>query len=169
MQELRVDNPVAEIRGMKDVRVTQLRNGKIAVFTRPTTGEAYPGRVGFALIDTLQQIEKAANVPLLTFQIDKDAKIGLNEAHEDGQEIFDFERGIIHYAGYAFILDPNHPFDKIIGLHKVADRSDFPVNNKVSKGSRFEDVIFPGGTGGPGQTQYYCGVEDARIGVIDII
>ncbi len=197
VQELDVDNPIAEIRGMKDVRATQLQTGKIAVFTRPTEGKAYPGRIGFIVIENIRNIERAViNAKLLKFNLDKNKRIGANEAFaitktsssgmvqelihvfchvatvdpikQKGKEIFDFEKRPIHYAGYKFELNPNNPYDNIITLHKIADRTDFPVNNKSSKGERYGDVIFPGGTGGPKETQYFAGVEDARIGVIKI-
>ncbi len=197
VQELDVDDPIAEIRYMKDVRVAQLQSGKIAVFTRSTKGEAFPGRIGFTIINNIQNIEKAVvNAKLLKFNLDENAKIGANEAYvitktgstdvvkelinvfchiattdpikQEGNEIFDFEKGPIHYAGYKFELDPNNPYDDTITLDKIADRSDFPINDKPSKGDRYDDVIFPGGTGGPKENQYFAGVEDARIGVIEL-
>lgn len=197
VQELDVDDPIAEIRRMKDVRVAQLQTGKIAVFTRPTAGEASPGCIGFTIINNIQDIGKAVvYAKLLKFNLDENAKIGVNEAYaitktestgavkelinifchvattdptkQEENEIFDFEKGPIHYAGYKFELNPNNPYDDIITLHKIADRSDFPINDKSSKGERYDDVIFPGGTGGPKETQYFAGIEDARIGVIDI-
>ena len=197
VQELDVDNPIAEIRCMKDVRVAQLQTGKIAVFTRPIVDKAFPGRIGFTIINNIQDIEKAiVYAKLLKFNLGENARIGANEAYaitktestgtvkelvhvfchvattdpikQKKNEIFDFEKGPIHYAGYQFELDPNNPYDDIITLHKIADRSDFPINNKSSKGERYDDVIFPGGTGGPKETLYFAGVEDARIGVIDM-
>jgi len=197
VQELDTDNPIAEIRRMKDVRVAQLQTGRIAVFTRPTEGEASPGRIGFTIINNIQDIEEAVvNAKLLKFNLDENARIGANEAYvitktestgtvkelinvfchvattdptkQKGNEIFDFEKEPIHYAGYQFELDPNHPYDDTITLHKIADRFDFPINDKSSKGDKYNDVIFPGGTGGPKETQYFAGVEDARIGVIDM-
>lgn len=197
VQELNVENPIAVIRNMKDVRFAKLQTGKIAIFTRPMTGEAYPGRIGFTIIENIRDIEKAVvNAKLLQFNLDKNARIGTNEAftikktdssgvaqefiyvfchvattdpiNKEGIEIFDFDRGRIHYVGYQFEFDPNNPYNNIITLHKIAERSDFPRNNKYSKGKRYDDVIFPGGTGGPQETQYFAGVEDARIGVIDL-
>lgn len=197
VQELNVDDPITEIRGMKDVRVTQLQSGKIAVFTRPMTGKAFPGRIGFTIIDNIRDIKKAIScVQLLKFNLDKNARIGANEAYaitktesigvekelinvfchiattdpikQEGNEIFDFEKGPIHYSGYQFELNPNNPYNDIITLHKIAERSNFPINDKSSKGEKYNDVIFPGGTGGPEETQYFAGVEDVRIGVIDI-
>jgi hypothetical protein len=197
VQDLDINNPFAEIRGMKDVRATQLQTGKIAVFTRPTTNEAFPGRIGFTIINGIQDIKKiTGREKLLKFNLDKNTRIGVNEAFvttktestgtvkelinvfchiatvepikQNEKEIYDFDRGIIHYAGYQFELDPNNPYDEIITLHKIVDRSDFPINDKSGKGDRYNDVVFPGGTGGPKETQYFAGVEDARIGVIDI-
>ena len=197
VQELDVDNPIAEIRHMKDVRVVQLQTGKIAVFTRPMVGKASPGRIGFTIVNNVQDIEKAVvYAKLLKFNLDKNARIGANEAYiitktestgivkelvnvfchvattdpikQERNEIFDFEKGPIHYSGYQFELDPNNPYDEIITLNKIADRSDFPLNDKFSKGERYDDIIFPGGTGGSKETQYFAGVEDTRIGAIDI-
>ncbi len=184
VQELDVDNPIAKILYMKDVRVSQLQTGKIAVFTRPTEGKAYPGRIGFTIINNIQDIEKTVvDAELLKFDLDENAKIGANEAYSIKKtesigtvkelvnvfcHVATTDPRKLHYAGYKFELDPNHPYDDIITLHKIADRSNFPINNKSSKGERYDDVIFPGGTGGPKETQYFAGVEDARIGVMDL-
>ncbi|MFH0773678.1 MAG: DUF1861 family protein [bacterium] len=197
VQELDIDNPIAVIRNMKDIRVAELQTRKIAVFTRPMTGEAFPGRIGFTVIDNINDIEDCViNAKLLPLSLDKNARIGTNEAFaikkidssgtmqelihvfchvattdsikKEGNEFFDFDRGIIHYAGYQFEFNPDNPYDDIITLHKIAERSDFPINNKSSKGERYTDVIFPGGTGGAKETNYFAGVEDARIGVIDL-
>lgn len=197
VQELDVNNPFAIIKNMKDVRVVELKSKKIAVFTRPLTGKAYPGSIGFTIIDSIKDIETAiTSAKLLPFSLDKNARIGTNEAYTiektnslgiteelihvfchvattdptniDGNNLYDFDRGIIHYAGYQFELNPNHPLKTTISLHRVADRSDFPVNDKYSKGKRFDDVIFPGGTGGQAETEYFVGVEDARVGVMNL-
>ena len=161
-----------------------MRTGKIAVFTRPTTGKAYPGRIGFTIINNIQDIEKAiVDAKLLKFDLDENAKIGANEAYSITKtestgtvkelvnvfcHVATTDSIKLHYAGYKFKFDPNHPYDDIIILHKIADRSDFPINDKSSKGERYDDVIFPGGTGGPKETQYFAGVEDARIGVMGL-
>lgn len=191
VKDLDESNPIAQIRGYKDIRVAQLHNGNIAVFTRPTKGEAYPGRIGFTVIHTIEEIEQSIDTArLLPFTVDKNARIGANEVYEvltdkstlhvfchiattdplmvNGKEVFDFDRGIIHYAGYTFDLDSDHPYDERITLKKVADRSDFPANKGLNKGDRYKDVVFPGGTGGPDESLYFAGVEDARIGIIDL-
>ena len=175
VQALVVDKPLIEIRGMKDVRVVQLPNGQIAVFSRPTTGVAFPGRIGFTIVENLLDINQAlATAPLLKFELDKKTKIGANEAYLVNDRIHVFghmatidARGL-HYAAYEFSLDPKHPCDEVIALNKVADRADFPANTQASKGHQFDDVVFPGGTGGPEYTELYVGVEDARIGKIEL-
>lgn len=186
VQELNPDRPFAEIRGMKDVRFAQLPNGQLAVFTRPTTGDAHPGRIGLKIIDSLDDIknpETGYNVKLLKFNFDSYCKIGTNEAFfvertgllhvfyhvatVDGND-FDDESSPIHYAGYEFDVDPNAPFDDVITPSLVAKRCEFPENTRNSKGSRFDDVLFPGGTGGPDQKEYLVGLEDAMIGVLDL-
>lgn len=186
VQELNPDRPFTEIRGMKDVRFAQLPNGQLAVFTRPTTGEAYPGRIGLKIIDSLDDIknpETGKNAKLLKFNFDSYCKIGANEAFFaektgllhvfchiatiDGDD-FDDESSPIHYAGYEFEVNPKTLFDGVITPSLVAKRSDFPENTGNSKGPRFNDVLFPGGTGGPDQKEYLVGIEDALIGAMDI-
>ena len=186
VQELDPDRPFAEIRGMKDVRFAQLPNGQLAVFTRPTTGEAYPGRIGLEIIDNLGDIknpEIGQNAKLLRFNFDSFCKIGANEAFfidktgllhvfchiatVDGS-YFEDESSSIHYAEYEFDVNPKAPFDDVIIPHLVAKRSDFPENTGNSKGPRFNDVLFPGGTGGPDQKEIFVGLEDARIGIMEL-
>lgn len=186
VQELNPDLPFVEIRGMKDVRFAQLPNGQLAVFTRPITGDAYPGRIGFKIINDIEEIknsETVRNIKLLKFDLNPFCKIGTNEAFfvketgllhvfghiafVDGDNFSD-ESKPIHYAGCEFEVDPKFPFDNIITPRVTVKRSDFPENTKKSKGSRFNDVIFPGGSGGPGETLYFAGVEDALIGVISL-
>ena len=188
VQELDPHHPVAVVRGMKDVRLAETSTGKLAVFTRPTRGKGFPGRIGFTMIDRIQDLEKSVKgAHLLKFDLDKKTRIGANEVFavknslhvfchlatadpikRQGKEIINFEQSTIHYAGYEFNLDPNPPFAAVIPLRKIADRSDFPANDKFGKGERFKDVIFPGGTGGPDLTEFYTGVEDARVGVMNL-
>src|SRR5680860_74246 len=182
VQELNPDHPFAEIRGMKDVRFTQLPNGQLVVLTRPISGEAYPGRIGLKIIDSLDDIknpETFRNVKLLKFNFNSFYKIGANEAFYiekteflhvfchiatvDGNNFDDLSR-YIHYAGYEFKVNPKSPFNNAITPSLIAKRSDFPENTKNSKGSRFNDVLFPGGTGGLDQKEYFVGIEDSRIG-----
>lgn len=186
VQELHPDRPFCQIRGMKDIRFAQLPNGRLAVFTRPTTGKAYPGRIGLTIIDSphdLKNPETVHHAPLLPCTIDPNCKIGANEAFfvertglihvfchiatADGND-FDDEKSPIHYAGYEFDVDPKAPFDGVITPSLVARRSDFPQNTGNSKGPRYNDILFPGGTGGSDQKQYLVGLEDVLIGVMDI-
>jgi hypothetical protein len=186
VQELNPDRFFMEIRGMKDVRFAQLPTGQLAVFTRPTTGNASPGRIGLKIINSLRDINNPKMIQdaeLLKFDLGPDCKIGANEAFfvektgllhvfchiatVDGTD-FEDESSPLHYAGYEFDVDPNAPFDKIIIPTLVAMRSDFPKNTGNSKSPKFNDVLFPGGTGGPNQTEFYVGLGDARIGVINL-
>lgn len=197
IHELNRNNPVAIIKGMRDIRITQIKNGKLAVFTRPTQGKAYPGRIGFTLINTIEEIETAVTKAfLLKFNLDMQTKIGANEAwtqkitnssgkiqesihvfchlattdptRQNDCLVYDFEHNPIHYSGYEFNLNPQNPFAKPLTLRKIADRRNFPENTSLSKNILYKDVIFPGGTGGANFTEYYAGVEDSRVGVLDL-
>lgn len=186
VQELSPNAPFCEVRGMKDVRLAQLLNGRFAILTRPTTGEAAPGRIGFVIVENLKDIGDpaiVANAQLLQFNINAYSKIGANEvffnpetgllhvichiADTEGLN-FDDEISAIHYGAYEFKLDPEDPFSGTITPRLVADRASFPENTGPSKGKRFNDVVFPGGTGGLEQKELFVGIEDARVGVIDL-
>jgi len=102
VQELNPDRPFAEIREMKDVRFAQLPNGQLAVFTRPITGNAYPGRIGFKIINDIEEIrnsETVRNIKLLKFDLNSFCKIGTNEA------FFVKETGFLHVFGHIAFVD----------------------------------------------------------------
>jgi hypothetical protein len=174
--ELNESKPVAIIKGMKDIRVCQIEDGQLAVFTRPTEGIAFPGRIGFTRINKIEQLEVAAlNAPLLRFDISQEIKMGANEAclindtiHVMCHQATTDSVNNYHYAVYEFNIHPTNPFGGCVRLREVATRNDFPKINGLSKGNIYQDVIFPGGTGGSSHSDLYVGVEDSAIGVISI-
>jgi len=85
IEDLEPDQPIAEVRGMRDVRFAQMDSGKIAFFTRPDTKNK--GWIGFTTLDGIEEIkdkerfkqaqERANDTNnLLKFRIGHDMEIG---------------------------------------------------------------------------------------------
>lgn len=167
-------SPFAEIRGMKDIRVCQLPDGRYAVFTRPVIENMFFGRIGFVIVDDIFEINEAvARAQLLKLDIDSADKVGPNEVYYESGVIKVIchiatmdTGGSLHYSANRFIVDPSRPFDTQIHLTQLCTRSDFPP--APAKTPLLTDVVFPGGTGGVGQSELYCGLSDSAVGVFNL-
>ena len=162
---LLVDAPI----GMKDVRLIQLANGKIGVFTRPQGGLARFGVIGFTVVDDLKDLtrEVMEKAPLLDL-FETSAWAGVNDCLllEDGSigvvghvAIFDEER-IRHYYAMSFKFDPDKRTYKDVKI--IAERSQFLPG--PSKREDLQDVIFTAGLHFENPFWYiYVGASDAEV------
>lgn len=140
--------------GMKDIRLVQLQNGKIGIFTRPQGEVGGRGRIGFMAIDSLSDLPKLTtqqylSAPLLDLQVPSREWMGANVIHvlEDGKLMV-----LAHIARLSNRLAKNYypltfKFDSDTG--KVSDmqmtfrREDLPPG--PSKSKNLEHVLFPSG------------------------
>ena len=157
-------------KGMKDVRVVELKDGRVGVFSRPQGELGGRGKIGFTTIDTIEQLNETVieQAPLLE-QFDDEEWGGANEPVllNDGRigvlgHIAKFTKGDVrHYYSMCFILDPkdgSYTESKII-----AERSDFV--DGPSKRPDLVDVLFSGGlVRKEGQkAELYVGVSDCEV------
>lgn len=171
VQELDPFSPVVEIRGMKDVRLCQLPDGRLAVFTRPQFDDMFFGRIGFIIIDDLADLTSAVpQAALLKIDMDSSGKIGANEVlyYQNRLQVICHVATLgsardLHYRAFHFSLDPDSPFTGQIHLSPLCCRSDFPTS--LPKADYLEDVVFPGGIGSPQEQEFYCGLSDSSLGV----
>lgn len=156
--------------GMKDLRLVELADGKIGVFTRPQGTIGGRGTIGFIKIHslaalTIENIEKAR---LLENQFFPEEWGGANEVHllKNGilgvlGHIACFSPGEHrHYYAMAFPFDPER---EIAGpMEIIACREDFPVG--PAKNGKLVDVLFSGGLcrNNDGTATLYVGVSDAE-------
>lgn len=165
---------------MKDIRLLQMSDGRIAVFTRPQ-GDAVMkkygcvARIGLTVIDSLKNltaetIEKAA---LLTGQFLPDEWGGCNQ-------LFNLKNGLVgvighkacrtasesgselHYYGMAFCIDPDK---RAVTQPKIiCERSCFPAAE--AKRPDLGDVTFTSGIErlGSGRARLFTGLSDACVG-----
>ncbi|KRF10263.1 hypothetical protein ASG89_01645 [Paenibacillus sp. Soil766] len=171
--------------GMKDIRLVELADGRIGVFSRPKSEEmrrkyGSTSMIGFDMINSLEELsgEIIENAPYITGLFDEGEWGGCNQAYlldsgmvgvighkcykwkqEDGEEMK-------AYTNMSFILDPvkHEATDvKIIGT-----RSCYPAG--PSKKTNLMDCAFTSGIvmREDGKVDLYSGIGDCEVGRITI-
>lgn len=163
---------------MKDIRLVELKDGKIGVFSRPRSEEIMEkygseSMIGFTIIDSLEDltaeaIEKADYITGLF----KDGEWGgCNQAFllEDGKigvlghvSCVDEENDQSVYTNMAFVLDPETY--EVSDYRIIATRSSFPEG--PAKRDNLKDCAFTSGmvVRPDGNVDLYSGIGDAQEG-----
>lgn len=164
--------------GMKDIRLAELPEGRIGVFTRPQGAVGGRGTIGYTEADSLDalSIELINAAPLLDGMFHPLDWGGANETVPlPGGKIGvlchiacfddDTEHSDRHYYASSFVFDPKtRRFDdfKIIG-----SRSQFGPG--AAKRSDLNDVVFSSGlVFEAGRTLLYAGVSDVEAHWVEI-
>jgi len=163
-------------RNMKDIRLIELADGRIGVFTRPQGVRGGRGQIGFTIIDSLDDLNEQTfeDAEILQDQFIAEEWGGANEAHllKNGLvgvlghiACFD-EQSNKHYYSCVFAMNPL-TCEKT-ALKIIAVRGDFPVG--PGKRPDLEDVIFSGGLVrlSGGRAMLSVGVSDAEAYRIEI-
>jgi len=162
--------------GMKDVRLVGLPDGKVGVFTRPQGKIGGRGKIGFTVIDSLDDLntEVMEKASLIENQFVDEEWGGANELHilKNGKigvlghiACFDDEENR-HYHSMTFVFDPAtrqaSPL-KIIAVRKNFEDGEFKRNDLI-------DVVLSGGLvrRDDGYAELYVGVSDAEAHMIVI-
>lgn len=164
---------------MKDVRLVQLKNGKIALVSRPqgASMEKYGciSKVGFAVIDSLDEFnaEVIENAPYLEKMFCDDEWGGCNQlielkngkvgviGHKAYRTYAEDGSQQLHYYGIAFAVDPE---TREFTQNKIIISSDcFP--SAASKRPDLADVTFTSGIvrRKDGTAHVYTGLKDANV------
>lgn len=155
--------------GMKDVRLVELADGRIGIFTRPQGEKGGRGKIGFTTVKDFSEVTASVmeDAPLLDL-FGQEEWGGVNEAQllPDGRvgvlgHIACFEPAEVrHYYPMAFVFDPRtgeHTRPQIL-----AERGEFLPG--PSKRPDLEDVLFSGGlVRGEDSAILYVGVSDCEI------
>lgn len=175
--------------GMKDVRLVELADGKIGIFTRPQGEKGGRGKIGFTVAEDFAGVTKQAmeQAPLLDLFEEEEwggvneaflltpslgtetefaPKTGTETAFADGRigvlgHIACFRPdGVRHYFPMAFVFDP------VTRSHTapeiLAERAEFLPG--PSKRPDLEDVLFSGGILTQGEKAVlYVGVSDCEV------
>ncbi|MDI3270599.1 MAG: DUF1861 family protein [Bacillota bacterium] len=155
--------------GMKDIRLVELEDGQVGVFTRPQGGSAGLGKIGFTRVPSLDDLtaETILEAPLLEGLFAPEEWGGANEVHR----LPDGKLGVLghmarreglyrHYYAMAFRFDPGTLAWE--DLRIIAERQDFLPG--PAKRKELRNVVFPGGLirHGDGTAHLYAGVSDAE-------
>jgi len=164
--------------GMKDIRLCDLENGKIAVFTRPRGKIGCRGSIGYVEVNNLAD---------LTIDVINDADLlesmfhpldwgGVNETHllASGEigllaHVACFENDDknreLHYYAASFVFDPVSR--RFRDLNIIASRDQF--EDGPAKRKDLADVVFSSGLiRVDGMTTLYAGVSDAEAHWIEL-
>lgn len=169
---------------MKDIRILELPDTRIAIFSRPQ-GQPMLDRfgciakIGFTVVDSLAAVTPKAidDAPLLEGHFLPTEWGGCNQlynlsngligviGHKSwGETVNDVH--VIHYYCMAFALDPGTR--SVTDVKVIAARDDFPPGPQ--KNPRAMDVAFTSGIVrlGGGKAELYSGLSDCREGVLSI-
>lgn len=155
---------------MKDLRLVELPNEEIGVFTRPQGEKGGRGKIGFTTAKSLQElsIELVNEAPLLQGQFVDEEWGGGNELHILSNGLigvlghiasFDDE-GNRHYYPMAFALDPTTGEHSDMELIAIRDK----FLPGATKRPDLVDVVFSGGLvrKADGTADLYAGISDAE-------
>ncbi len=165
---------------MKDIRLAQLPNGKIAVCSRPqgSSMEKYGciAKVGFTVVNSLSGLtaETIENAPYLEKLFEDDEWGGVNQlivlkngklgavGHKACRTYDENGKQLLHYYGMAFAIDPETR--EITQNKLIVTRDCFPESAK--KRADLSDVTFTSGVKrlSGGLAEVYTGLSDAAIG-----
>jgi hypothetical protein len=161
---------------MKDLRVVQLQDGTIGVFTRPQGEKGGRGKIGFTRINSLDDLslEVIDQAPILDGQFLDHEWGGANEIHLLKGGLlgvlghiarFD-EEGNRHYYPMIFVLDP--ATGEYSDLRIISERSNF--QDGPAKRKDLRNVVFSGGLirHPDGTADLYAGISDAEAHKITI-
>ena len=160
--------------GMKDIRLVELQDGRIGVFTRPQGEKGGKGKIGFAIVKDLTELspEWMEDAPLLPLFKENEWG-GVNEVFLlcDGRlgilaHIACFEpEDVRHYYPISFIYDTD--LGECFELKILAERKEFLAG--PSKRPDLEDVLFSGGMIlQEEKALLYVGVSDCEVQYIEI-
>lgn len=158
---------------MKDIRLVELEDGRIGVFTRPMGGDAGRGKVGYTEVDDLAGLtpEAMAAAELLDAQPVEEHWWGTNAIYRLGGD----KLGILghaamfgsphkHYYPIALVFDRRER-RVVDGPRIIAERSAFP--EFPPKRGDLADVVFPAWFDRR-QGLLYAGLSDSTVGRLPI-
>jgi hypothetical protein len=169
-----LDHKIIAPPGMKEVRLVELKDGRIGVFTRPQGLVGGRGTIGFLIVNHMHELttERMVNATLL-HMLTVDAWSGVNDAslREDGlinvlAHVAVFSSGDTrHYYPATFIFDPLTLQYKSLKI--IAERSNFLPG--PAKRPDLMDVIFSAGIYKEKSNFYLIsGISDVEIQSIQI-
>lgn len=167
--------------GMKDIRLVELHDGSIGVFTRPMGIIGGRGKIGFTIINSLEQLNDLDwyGADLIKGQFSDDEWGGVNDAHLLKEGLI----GVLgHFATFtideagsmrkhykSIIFTYNYFKRQVFPMIVLAKRLDFPTG-EAKRSPELDDIVVSGGMHllENGKVELYVGLSDVNCGVIEI-
>lgn len=170
---------------MKDIRLVQMSDGKIGVFSRPRNEEIFKkfgceSQIGFTVINNLDELTASVieNAPYITGLFDSEEWGGCNQAYylESGfigvighkcYKNTDEEGGLVQtYMNFSFVLDPTK--HEVLDSKLIGTRTCYPEG--PAKMPDLVDCAFTAGIvmRADGKVALYSGIGDCEVGRIVI-
>ncbi|MCK4226029.1 DUF1861 family protein [candidate division WOR-3 bacterium] len=167
--------------GMKDIRIIELPNGKIGVFTRPQGEIGGRGTIGFMIVDSLDSLFDCdlLNANLIKGQFTEEEWGGVNAVYV----LNDSELGVLgHFAYfsedkngnmlkhyYSMVFKFNYLTKEASSIKIIAKRKDFP-SGESKRTPELDDIVLSGGFVflSNGYVELYVGLSDVEAGKIII-
>ena len=158
---------------MKDIRLVQLPDGRIGVFTRPQGEVGGLGKIGFTIVEELSRLnaDVIGQAGLIEDQFGEKRWGGVNQALllANGRigvlgHVAEFEvDGTKRYSAMTFVFDPD--LRKSTPMQVIAVREDFPMT--AAKRPDLKHVVLPAGIvlNGDQTAQLFVGLSDIGVGV----
>ncbi|MDH5533469.1 MAG: DUF1861 family protein [Candidatus Pacebacteria bacterium] len=164
--------------GMKGIRLIQLENARIGVYTRPQGEKGALGNIGYIEVDSIEEFKNNTEeiidqAPLLSHRFPNGEWGGVNQAMVlpnstnlvIGHRAYRDEEDKRHYFPWAFIHDPKT--EAITDLGILARRDDFPEG--PAKAPDLVDILYSAGIVQRDDKWYlFVGLSDAQTGVIEL-
>lgn len=157
---------------MKDIRLIELSNGKVGVFTRPLGGKYGRGKIGYVEINSLDSLNEISlnEAQIISLPFSEGEWGGVN----DVVKLKNGYLGVLGHLAHASLNDERNKFyypisfrfnpksKKISKIEVLLDRADLPFD--LPKNRFLYNVIFPGGIliGNNGFSKIYAGVSDSQ-------
>jgi len=170
---------------MKDIRLVQLHDGRIGVFSRPRGEDiratyGSESLIGFTMIDRLGDLsaEVVSQANIIEGLFGKDEWGGCNQcyllssgligiiAHKSYQAKSERGDSLLVYVNVAFVFDPEK--HEVIDEKVIATRSSYPKG--PAKNASLIDCAFPSGIVKrlDGKVDLYSGLSDTEAGRVTI-
>ena len=155
---------------MKDIRLVELADGRVGVFTRPQGVLGGLGKIGYLTLNSLDEVneDNLLRAKIFDSHFLPEEWGGANEIHllKNGKlgvvghiAFRDAEKRALHYQSMAFVFDPETM--EHTPLRLLARREDLYQGDECKRPD-LHDVLFTGGLvrHGDGTATLYTGVSD---------
>jgi len=162
---------IAEVEGMKCVRVAELREGEIGVFLRPKGSKYAMGKICYTTVNSLEELnEGVASEGKLIDILPENTWGGVNDVYPLKEKLLVLGH-VAHFSKdgsknyYCMVFEFNPETEEASSPKVVVSRDAFPKTQ--AKRKELYNIVYPGGFEvREGEMEIYLGISDAYAGKV---